>query len=336
MIVLMWLGLFFVPILTGMGFLTVFYRKNKDYGITVAEGFVLGMVIGIGLMQVGHLAGLFANLSLGRVVITMGVLWIFVTVAALVALVVLLARQRGKLGWLNGHAGEKTFLPLVFIGLLLFQMLFVFCMKPVNTPGDITLETVQSFLAEDGIYRVMPLTGDVSESGMPLRYKILCLPTLYAVLSKGFQVEASLLVCHVVPVVVLAGMYFSYYHLSGVLFGRTALKKRYLFLVIVALLMLFTDGAVFSDGYNGLHGGYLGTSIRNLILVPYTIAAALEKRWWKALLCVLAEVCIAWTLWGCGVCLLVLAGMYLITMLEQKSPKIRGIMQIFCEKEDLS
>lgn len=336
MIVLLWLGLFFIPQVVGMGLLTVFYKKDKNYDITAAEGFVLGTIVCIGLVQVGHMAGLFMNLSLKNVGIFLGGLCLFFVIGSLAVLLAMLIKQRERFTLWGGRKKEKTILPFVFIALALFQMLFVFCMKPLDTPGDITLETVQSFLAEDGIYRVMPLTGTVSESGMPLRYKILCLPTLYAMLCRAFQVEASLLVCHIIPVIVLAGMYFSYYHLSGVLFGKEAIKKRYLFMILVAMLLIFTDSGVFSNGYGGLHSGYLGTSVRNLILVPYALAATLEKRWWKAVLCVLAEVCIAWTLWGCGVCLVILLGMFIITLLEDRCPKVRKFMQIFREKEDLT
>lgn len=335
MIVLLWLGLFFIPLIVGVGLLTIFYRKEKSYGITGAEGFVLGIILCIGLTQLGHLAGLFMNLSLQNVGKLLGGLCLFFVLVSLAALVVSLIKQKERWTFGDRHLQEKTWFPFVFIILILFQMLFVFCMKPVDTAGDITLETVQSFLAEDGIYQVMPLTGTISETGMPLRYKILCLPTLYAVLCNGFQVEASLLVCHVIPVMVLAGMYFSYYYLSGVLFGKEFVRKRYLFMILVAVLLIFTDSGVFSNGYGGLHSGYLGTSVRNLILVPYTLAATLEKRWWKAVLCVLAEVCIAWTLWGCGVCLVILLGMFLITILETRFPRVRKLMQIFRDKEDL-
>lgn len=336
MIVLLWLSLILIPLVTGMGLLSVFYAKKHEYEITVSEGFVLGSIACIGLMEVIHMIGLVGDLALAQVKILLGIAILVLTCLSVVFLVVLAIKQKKRLGIFVKHQNARTVFPFLFLALLLIQLLYVYCAEAMVTPGDIILETVQSFLAEEGIYRVMPLTGEVSEFGLPLRYKILCLPTLYALLSESFQVDAQLLVCNIIPVVVLAGMYFSYYYLSGVLFGKSAVGKRYLFLLLVAMLIFFMDGGVASNGYSGLHSGYLGTSIRNLILVPYVFAASLEKRWWKAMLCVLAEACIAWTFWGCGVCLVIGLGMFVLSLVETRCPKLHSFMQIFREKEDLA
>ena len=118
--------------------------------------------------------------------------------------------------------------------------------------------------------------------------------------------------CHIVPIVVLAAAYLAYYRLSETLFGRAALGKRFLFLLIVAVILWVSDGAVYLDGYGALHSGYMGTSIRNLVLIPYVLCAALEKRWWKVVLGILAEACIAWTFWGCGVCVVMAVGILIL------------------------
>lgn len=329
MIVLMWLCLILLPLITGSGVLTIVYRKRASYDITFSESGVMGVVACIGISEVVHVAGLFGNLPLK----TCGRIWGITLLAVMLFCGVILSclcrNKKERMPVFRKTVLERSGIPFLFISVLLFQMLFVFCMKSVMIPGDITIETVQSFLAENGIYRVMPLTGQVSESGMPLRYSVLCLPTIYAMLCQIFGVNVQLTVCHVVPVVLLLIMYLSFYHLSGVLFGANAYKKRYLFLFIVAVLLLFMDGGVASDGYAALHGGYLGTSVRNLILVPYTFAVTLERQWWKAVLCVLAEACIAWTFWGLGVCLAIFVGVFLITILDKKSTRMHNILQIF-------
>ncbi len=336
MIVLLWLSLILIPLVTGMGLLSVFYAKKHEYEIAVSEGFVLGSIACIGLMEVIHVMGLVGDLTLTQVKVYLDIAILVLICLSILFLVVLVRKQKKRLGIFVKRQNERTVFPFLFLTLLLIQLLYVYCGEALVTPGDIILETVQSFLAEDGIYRVMPLTGEVSDLGLPLRYKILCLPTLYAVLSESFHIEAQLLVCNIIPVVVLAGMYFSYYYLSGVLFGKSAIGKRYLFLFFIAMLMFFMDGSVASNGYSGLHGGYLGTSVRNLILVPYVLAASLEKRWWKSVLCVLAEACIAWTFWGCGVCLVIGLGMFILSLVEARCSKLHSFMQIFREKEDLA
>ena len=335
MILLLWLGLIFIPFVIGEGILTVLYKKTKREHTAISEGFVLGGIVCIGGTEVAHVAGLFLDLSLMNISCILGASLVGLALIALLLLIFDWWKQRDQ-ELTKCPANERTMFPFAFIVVVFLQALFVFCREPIVIPGDIIPETVQSFLSEDGIYRVMPLTGTVSEMGMPLRYKILCLPTLYAVLCHGFGTEASLLVCHIIPLAVMGGTYISFYYLSGMLFSRNDIKNRYLFLFIVAVLLLFTDRGVFSSGYGLLHGGYLGTSIRNLILVPYALAAALDRRWWKAVLCVFAEACICWTLWGLGVCLVIVAGVAMLTLLERKCPKVGKFMQIFQRKEDLT
>ena len=337
MIGLLWICLILFPVLFGGGILALFYGKNTTYDITFSESCVLGLIAGIGISEVVHLAGFFLNLSLENCAGYWGLSLIaLAAVAVLMFCIRLWGNFENRIALCKGYRIGKTGAPFVLLGIVLFQMLFIFCMKPVLTEGDILLETVQSFLTEDGIYRVLPLTGRVSESGVPLRYGILCLPTLYAMLCRIFDTNASFLMYHVIPVVVLGIAYMGYFHVSGILFEKQDYRKRFLFVLAVSVVLLFSDTGVFSNGYSALHSGYLGTSIRNLILVPYVFASTLEQRWWKAILCVLAEACIVWTFWGMGICAAIFAGMILLTILEQKSVKIRKLMQIFRDKEDLA
>lgn len=336
MIVLLWLCLILVPLFIGSGILTIAYRKKSTYQVTLSESAVLGIIAGIGISETVHVLGIFKNMSLQ----TCGKVWGLVLLAAgvLSAALLFFWQRKSKLRFLTVKSPALSYsvIPFVFVGLLLFQTLFVFCMEPIAVAGDITSETVRSFLSEDGIYKVMPLTGRPNENLIPMRYSILCLPTVYAMLSQIFQQDAELVICHVVPVVVLLISYLCYWHLSGVLFGAEDAKKRYLFLLIVALFVLFSDGSASSAGFGLLHGGYLGTTIRNMILVPYVFATALQKQWWKAILCILAETCIVWTLWGLGVCVVIVAGIGLLTILEKKNSKVQKMLQIFRDKEDLA
>ena len=336
MIGLLWICLLLFPVLLGSGILALFYGKNRTYDITVSESCILGFIGCIGISEVVHVAGYVLDWSLQKC-IRLWVISLFVVVA--LAVVLFCLRIKGQYGnriaLCKGYRIKKTAIPFAFLGIVLLQMLFIYCTQPLLTEGDITLETVQSFLAEDGIYRVLPLTGQVSETGVPLRYGILCLPTLYAMLGSIFKIDAELLVCHIIPVAMAGIAYMSSYYLSGVLFGTKAFQKRFLFVLTLSVIFLFTDTGIFSNGYSILHSGYLGTSIRNLILIPYLFGAVLEKRWWKAILCVLAEACITWTLWGMGVCVVVLVGMFLLSCVE-RSPRLRNCMQIFRDKEDLT
>lgn len=336
MILFVWIVMAVLPAVIGAGMMTIVYRKKPQERIRFSDSYLLGLIACVGMGEAAHVIGLFGKLPLSKAGLLWGGLTIVVTMGAFVF--ALYGFFKDKKRYRLKLVGENValWLPVVFILLFLGQMLFIYCMKPLVTAGDITMETVQSFLAQDGIYQVLPLTGAVSPQGMPVRYTILGLPTMYAVLAQGFSLEPTLLVCHIVPIVVLAAAYLAYYRLSSTLFGEEKLQQRFLFLLLVALLFTFSDNAIFLDGYGALHSGYTGTAIRNLVLVPYTLCAALEGRWWKAVLCILAEACIAWTLWGCGVCLIIALGILILEILDKKVPAVSRFLQFFREKEGLS
>lgn len=336
MVGLLWIMLILFPLLLGSGILALFYGKNIAYDISVSESCVLGMIICIGASEVVHLAGWFLNWGLRKCIILGGiVIGVMVALSVFVFVIRMRNQFRNRIALCKGYKIEKSLVPFLFLSVVLFQLIFIYSVKPVLTEGDITLETVQSFLAEDGIYRVLPLTGQESAGGVPLRYGILCLPTVYAMLCSALGLNAQLLVCHIIPVAVAGMTYMGYYYLSGILFKEAEFRKRFIFLLALSIIFWFTDTGVFSNGYNLLHSGFLGTSIRNLILVPYLFGALLEKRWWKVVLCILAEACISWTLWGMGVCAAITMGMSVLFLLEKKSDKLHRYLQIFQKKEDL-
>lgn len=334
MIILAWALLLLLPFLLGIGMMTIVYRKKTEYFIGLSDCYLVGLIGCIGISFVVHMLGYLTDMSLRKVGVFL--------IASLLGICAIGAgigfygwrknRQRYLIRPVEGAMPKG--LPLVFLGILLVQLLYVFCRNPLVVTGDITLETVQSFLAEDGIYRVLPLTGMPSESGVPLRYGILCLPTVYAALAQGFRLEPELVVCHMVPVVMLGATYLAYERLGESLFGAEQCKKKYWFLILVALILFFSESRVFMDGYAALHSGYMGTSIRNLILVPFTFSAMMQKRYWKAVLCILAEVCITWTFWGFGVCVVVTLGMLILDVLERKVAFASKFLQIFRQKEE--
>jgi hypothetical protein len=105
-----------------------------------------------------------------------------------------------------------------------------------------------------------------------------------------------------VPVFILAAAYMAYQSLGKVLFGQNYRNRR-MFLLLVSLLFLFGNDMEVMDGFGLRYGGFLATTIRNTVLLPFTLSMALQKKWRVALLCILAEACIMWTLYGMGMCL---------------------------------
>ena len=282
----------------------------EKLNIGFADLYVTGFILCIGAAEVAHFAGLFLGMNLS----VASIIWGGIFTVLLLGWIGLWCRFRGK-----GEMVQPCHkaLPLMFVVIVLVQMLYLFCMQQVSTPGDIMLETVETFLHEDGIHKVNPLTGSAYVNPLSMRYKILCLPTLYGGICKLTGASPELVVYHIVPLLVLGGCYFAYYKLSGILFqGHTG--KRYTFMILVALLLFCMDGAVYLDGYGIMQAGYMGTSIRNLILIPWTVTHGVKKQWWYCVLCVLAEFCICQTLYGLGFCVLITMAMITLHLCEEK------------------
>ena len=118
----------------------------------------------------------------------------------------------------------------------------------------------------------------------------------------------------IIPVLILCMTYMSYCLLGTALFGREAQnrKKTMWFLVFVGVIFWLCEGTVYLEGYGVLHAGWLGTTIRSCVLIPLCLYGALERKWLICVLCILAEACIVWTLWGFGICALIFAGVVFI------------------------
>ena len=310
MIILLWLLLALIPWLLGAAVRTGICRDTSDV-VHMTDAWITGALCCIGLAEVLHLLGTFGHLSLSRLT----VLW-YCCLAVLsllsLALVAWTWRRHRERFRILPQAGGNFVLPGLFLLLVLIQAVYVYCASAITAPGDIMVETLRSFQATDGIYQVNPLTGQTYEQGMSARYRILCLPTLYALIGASFPVDGRVLVQNLIPVVVLAGAYMAYYRLARLLFDDN-LRKKYLLLILVAMVFWCGESFPWLDGYAALHGAWLGTSIRNLILLPYALSLGIERdlrRAWPCMfLCVLAEACICWTFNGLGMCLLLLAMM---------------------------
>lgn len=310
MIILLWLSLALVPWLLGAGIQIVSRQKGPGV-IHMTDAWIMGGMCCVGVAQALHLLGTFGHMSLSRLTLLWHVGIVVLCILASIPVAMTWRRHRERFRLLPQNGGSFV-LPGIFLLMVLLQVVYVYCMPAIIAPGDIMTETLRSFQAADGIYQVNPLTGQAYTQGMSMRYRILGLPTLYTFLSVSFSVDSGLLVQNLIPVVVIAGAYMAYYRLARLLFGDD-LKKKYLLLFLVSLVFWCGEGSVWLDGYAALHGAWLGTSIRNLILLPYALSLGLERdprRTWPGMvLCVLTEACVCRTFYGLGLCLFLLAVM---------------------------
>lgn len=304
-----------LPVIAGHGVLAVLYRRQAGK-IHIAESFIVGWLVTIGLAEGAHLAAVFFGWQFSKVTrIWAAVYLAVVCVCGIVGQVLpKMTERKHKRG-----TPLRFGIFLVFVLLVIFQIMTIMSQESVYRTGDMTVETVESFLKTDAVYAVNPLTGRAYESGIPLRIRILGLPTLYGMLCSLFGVAGVDLVWRYIPVVVLFLSYSAFLLMGRALFdGEKERDKRLLFMAFVALVFCVGDYGLGMDGFGILHCGFRGVAIRNLVLVPYAFSLALRHKWRPAVLVVLAEACIAWTLYGLGASLLVLLGMGAIRLWQRR------------------
>lgn len=295
----------------------------------ISDILIGGSLIIIGLTEVAHLAGCLLGwsfLSVTDLLLAETVLFV------LTVLLVSLIGRKKKAKTVNGaaqsgsgknevNAGMQWILTGALAFLILIQMLRILSGDRAWLEGDMTLETVNTFLAENAVYSVNPLTGTAYTAGMSFRLKILCLPTLYGTISRWSGMAPTDVVYRLIPCLTLGLGYFAYGKLGNAVFEGNPIKVR-TFLLMVGIL--FSTGAYMPgvDGFDVFYGGFRGVTIRAIVLVPYLIACLMEKKYFGAVLCILAEACIVWTLYGAGVCLLITAAWVvlrkLLPLLENK------------------
>ena len=296
-----------------------------------------GSLIIIGLTEVAHLAGCLLGWSFLAVTdLLLAEVGIFLLTAVLLKWAC--RRRSGQTVDKKTVAEKNTaisrpetkrtqILTGVLACLILLQILTILTGERAWLEGDMTLETVNTFLTENAVYTVNPLTGTAYTLGIPLRLKVLCLPTLYGTVSRWTGMAAADVVYRLIPCITLLLGYIACGSLGRVLFPENSLKRR-TFLLMVGIL--FITGAYMPgmDGFDVFYGGFRGVTIRAVVLVPYLLSCLAEKKYFGVVLCILAEACMVWTLYGAGVCLLITAawiflrGLFFLLSNREKVKKI--------------
>jgi len=336
MVLLLWLLLALIPWCLGKGALRILYGSRAMGGYSLADEVLTGWMISIGLAEAAHLTGCMLGQSFSDCIKLFGIELGACLLAAVVSILLAwqkekknaVARRRRRAKKVErsltaGPDGKQKLIAVLFGLVVLLQIVSVVTGQSVYVGGDMTVETVNSFLETDAVYQVNPMTGEAYTLGIPLRLKILCLPTFYAILCQVFQLPATRVVWELVPAFVLLGSYLSYGTVAKKLFAENK-KKQSVFLLAISLLYCIGDYLVSMDGFGVLHCGFRGTTIRGAILLPYVMGLMLRRKYKLVVLCILAEACIVWTLYGMGACLLVTVGMAAVFAGRKLYAKLKG------------
>lgn len=278
----------------------------------LGDGLITGELAVIGMAEISNLASVFLDHPFSHCTVIMPVL----TAALLIAAAGNRIARR--------HAGiaveereviaeretdwAKRLAYVAAAALFVFQLLIILSGNAVYRQGDMTVETVTSFLETDAVYSVNPLTGQAYTEGLPARIEILCLPMLYGSICLMTGLSPQFVVWRLVPALTLSSSYLAFWLLARALFPRDG-RKRAFFLAGYALILWAGSYMYGMDGFGALFCGFRGVTIRNQVLLPWLFSLLLRKKRLAAVLCIAAEACIVWTLYGLGVCAAVTVGM---------------------------
>ena len=354
MALILWLLVALVPCLIGMGALRILYGSQTTQEVYPEDYVLTGGMICIGLAEAAHLGAVMLGWSFSRCVNVFLAAVTAVALAAAVVVPVCKYARAGKVGAGGGVRGARKsreknggsvsaeaehgacapgaksgramgeIVPwLIFAVILVGQLIYVMTGRAVYVDGDMTLETVAGFLETDAVYQVNPMTGRPYTLGIPLRLQILCLPTLYGILSRAFGLAPEVLVYGMIPGFVLLGSYLAFSTVAKSVFPKKA-YQRGVFMAAVALLLGMGNYMYGMDGFGVMHAGFRGVTIRACILIPYVFGLLLRKKYKLVILCILAEACIVWTLYGMGACLLIAAVMSAVQAVMKAYAKRKG------------
>ena len=178
---------------------------GENMTFRISDLLIRGCLIIIGLTEVAHLAGCLLGWSFLAVT---ELLLAEIAVAVLVLILSgLIAHKNSIIGKPapenSKTSGRQQILTVVLVFFILLQVLWILTGERVWTDGDMTLETVNTFLKENSIYTVDPLTGEPYTQGMSFRLKLLCLPTLYGTISRWSGMTPETVVYRLIPCLTL-------------------------------------------------------------------------------------------------------------------------------------
>lgn len=331
MAVILFLCMLVIPWVMGNGILCILYRKSDEEEFSGCDAMLTGWITVIGAAEMTHLSAVFLHFSLTRCTALFGGLTVLLTILSLAVSIYFIVRKKRHLVKnpfeKSGKPGKLALLFVPAVLLLLSQLLFVLLTGRVYLTGDMTLETVVSFLETDGVYLVNPMTGFAYEGGIPLRLEILCLPTLYSMLCRIFSLDPQAVVRMVMPCVICVYGYGAFYCVGRSLFFESAFEsvaRRVCFLTAAAVMLWVGSYGFGMDGFGVLYSGWRGVTIRNVVLIPFVISLCLRRKWMLVVLCVAAEACLVWTLYGAGACLFTAVGLAAIRLIWRRMDRPQG------------
>lgn len=301
--------LLIIPFFLGVSVLLLMYGDFWRKSRTLREGYLIGGIVCIGLAEMTHLISGYFGWSFSRCANTLGMVWMIgcLVFLALGGISFGLRKALGKLQAQNDKPEREIFSSAEFVVcvclgiMLLLLAAFVFLRTDYSFYADATTETATALLQTDQFYTVNPFTGNELQMELPARYRMLCLPTIYASVAKLFGIEITTVMFRMIPVWLVMNAILAFSLVGKALWPEKRFY-RLCFLLAVSILLFVTNSWVGQTGFMVFHQGFTPGALRVALLLPMTLYYLLAKKYVFVLLPIAAEGCICWTFFGTGWC----------------------------------
>ncbi len=307
---------------TLMLFSALFTKKRAD----VFSSFCAGSLVILCVSFVSHLLTIIRSGLISDEKRLAGIIMVVLMTVSYFAFVVLTvvmgkAKEEKKKEKVSYGFYDKLFATLAMAACLIGFIVVAFGLR-VNSVGDETLETVMVFRKGSVMYTIDPLTGAAYAEGLPMRYKILSLPGLYAVMAEAFGTAPEVIVRNIMPAFWFVCGLCGLFALSKSLYAGTdnAVLKRSVFMLSAIVILFAADLSSYAQGFAVLSQMWTGNAIRIWVLIPFMIYLLFERKFVMAILPVLCEALICRTQYGIGFCACIYA-VYIISMFAVRRVK---------------
>ncbi len=300
---------------TLMLFSALFTKKRAD----VFSSFCAGSLVILCVSFVSHLLTITRSGLISDEKRLAGIIMVVLMTLSYFAFVVLTVvmgktKEKKKKEKVKHGFYDKLFAALAILACVIGFIVVAFGLR-VNSVGDETLETVMVFRNGSVMYTIDPLTGSAYTEGLPMRYKILSLPGLYAVMAEAFGTAPELIVRNIMPAFWFMAGLCGLFALSKslYLYAEDEMLKRSAFMLASVVILFASDLSSYAQGFAVLSQMWTGGAIRIWVLIPFMLYLLFERKVICALLPVLCEALICRTQYGIGFCACIYA-VYIISM----------------------
>ncbi len=278
---------------------------------------ITGLWIALSCAQLAHIITLFTDGSL-QTYTQLSCVLVLVGIFAYIGVLCMAKKKQWIASAKNSRVSfatmqeyaKENILYIVVFAILTAVTIAQFSVNYVPELTDGTYDIVLSNLQSGNIHEVHPYTGGIVRNAMPLRRQIIGLPSFYSALITVFGASAYTVLCKIVPICLWCFSMLLYWVFATSLFEKE--RDRWLFVIVVALFYLVSNGGVGLVGAQLFRSGFTGEAIRGALLMPYALYVSWQKKWLLAVIAILVEVSIVWTTFGIGYCFLIVVCMFLV------------------------